>query len=168
MARGKSGYKRDGGLSKKIRIIWTSTPEAETEALMEVSKHLIATGRILDEIGMKQKCYFVYTDNEPAELIGNQAHPSRNSRSWRIRGTHLQELTQDGVIKILHMPGTIIPADAGTKHAIPKFRTLARRVCAMDPVIPAEYESETHEAATQQGMGEKQGDTSMLRGAYAS
>ena len=66
------------------------------------------------------------------------------------------------------MPGAIIPADAGTKHAIPKFRTLARRICAMDPVIPAEYESETHEAATQQGMGEKQEDTSVLRGAYAS
>ena len=52
------------------------------------------------------------------------------------------------------MDGKHIPADCGTKHGIRDFRSIARRVCAIDPVIPVK-ENKTHELDQAQGMGEK-------------
>ena len=66
----------------------------------------------------------------------------------------MQELCADGVISIQHMEGKHIPSDCGTKHGIRDFRSVTRRVCAIDPVIPAK-ESKKHELVRAQGMGEK-------------
>ena len=122
--------------TRHIKITCSSTAEAEAAAIYEVAKALISVRSFLDEIGFKQKCSTIYTDNRAAELICNASHPSRKQRCWRVRACFIQELTDTGVINIQHMPGEYIPADTGTKHAIPDFPAKARRVSSMDRLVP--------------------------------
>ena len=119
-----------------IKITCSSTAEAECAAIYETCKAVIACRHLVAELGYRQPCNTIYTDNEASEVISNENHPSRKARCWRVRACYIQEVCAERIVRIAHMPGKQIPADCGTKHAIPKLRSIARRVCAVDRIIP--------------------------------
>jgi len=86
--------------------------------------------------------------------ISNEQHPSRKARCWRVRACFIQEVVAANIIRIDHMPGKQIPADCATKHAIPHLRTIARRVCAVDRIIPDANGDTITNVSGMQGKGE--------------
>ena len=46
-------------------------------ALVETAKAALAGKKLLEELGFKQSCIAIYTDNIAAELINSATHPSR-------------------------------------------------------------------------------------------
>ena len=89
-----------------------------------------------------------------AEVICNEQHPSRKARCWRVRACYIQEIVAANIIRIEHMSGKQIPADCATKHAIPHLRTIARRVCAIDRIIPDGNGDTITNVSGMQGKGE--------------
>ena len=119
----------------QVKITCTSTAEAEAAGLVETAKCVLSCRKFLEELGFTQKRTQMYTDNMAAKLILSATHPSRKSRHWRVRAEFLRELCEDGVIQIHQMDGKVLLPDCGTKHNISDFRTIARRVCSMEPPI---------------------------------
>ena len=137
-----------------IKITCTSTAEAECAAIYECAKTIIACKHMVTELGYAQPCITVYTDNNAAEVISNEQHPSRKARCWRVRACFIQEVVAANIIRIEHMSGKQIPADCATKHAIPHLRTIARRVCAVDRIIPDANGDTITNVSGMQGKGE--------------
>ena len=129
------GEQKGPHFAKQVKITCTSTAEAEAAGLVETAKCVLSCRKVLEELGFTQNRTQMYTDNMAAKLILSATHPSRKSRHWRVRAEFLRELCEDGVIQINQMDGKVLLPDCGTKHNIPNFRAIARRVCAMEPPI---------------------------------
>ena len=96
--------------------IATSSTEAEFIAAVHAAKTAKYLRSVLDELEFRQKQPTpLYEDNLAAIEMINSEKPTQRSRHIDIQHFAIQEWKRRGIIKMLHLPGVIHPADSLTK-----------------------------------------------------
>jgi len=103
--------------SQKQKMVTLSSTEAEVYAAIECTKDIIYFRDILKELGYEQlQPTTLYMDNKSAIILGqDMTCEHKKARHYMARLQFLIEKVQQQVIKLEHMEGTILPADALSK-----------------------------------------------------
>ena len=70
---------------------------------------------MLEELRLPIDTVPIYGDNQAANTIAQQDHPSRAQRHWRIRADFIQDLVRKQIVSVHKIDSTDNPADNGTK-----------------------------------------------------
>jgi hypothetical protein len=106
-------------LSRKQRMVCTSTAEAETHAVLEVAKEIICVSRFVGELltfvtGLQNlETPTIFTDNQPA--LDSLIHGRGRTKHYDIRIKFLAKSIQEGVFKLLKVSTVDNLADVFTK-----------------------------------------------------
>jgi len=100
------------------KIVTLSSTESELVALVDGMKRLIPLKGLLDFFGLKNESTpsIVQCDNKSVlHMIANGAGFSGKSRHMRVRWHFVHEMLDEGLIRIVHVPGDDNPTDLLTK-----------------------------------------------------
>ena len=100
--------------SSKQPFVALSTAESELIALVESAQRSSSLQPLLDELEQTEITTVSYTDNTAATSLVQLAGGPCRTRHLRIRRSWLRERLGDKW-KMFHIPGSVLPADIGTK-----------------------------------------------------
>ena len=112
--------------SARQPVVALSTSEAELMALCQVAKEVMWLQKMLTGMGIEVSFpVMLGEDNSGCIMTANNPNSKARLRHIRVQYHYVQELIEEGFVKIKHVPGTEMPADIFTKPlARVKFQEL--------------------------------------------
>ena len=125
-----------------IKLVCSSTCEAEFCALSEGCKKLRQLSMFCEELGFPQRDCPVYCDNEAVVQLARDQGPSRG-KHIDIRFHFVKDHQRWGFIEVLSCPSAMNPADCGTKVQPLDLFTRHRTKCGLIDIATELPESVT-------------------------
>ena len=121
--------------SQKQKLVAVSVCQAELEAVFELTKTLVYSRNLSEELGFKQEAATeVYEDNTCVITLSNAyAHKQKRVKHFLLRINYIGELTKNKIILVKYVPSEKQLADCLTKHVqSPNHRFLFRSLMGLD------------------------------------
>lgn len=102
--------------SSRQVVVALSTSEAELMALCQVGKEIMWFQKMLEEIGKEAKLPIsIGEDNNGCIMTANNPNSKARLRHIRVQFHYIQQLIEEKMVQIKHVPGVDMPADIFTK-----------------------------------------------------